>query len=152
MPPVPTWSQRPMPILQPEKSFSSLGKLLDPLTQDACAFFEDHALFSEYRGVVDDTSEGDKIGAALGGKKAVILQNHGLLTVGTTIEEAAWWFVTMKRSCDAQLRADAAGQPHRIPDDIARSTHAQIGNSQDGWLSFQPLWARIVREEPDLLE
>src|ERR1700753_2688805 len=34
------------------KSWSSLGRLLDPITQDACAFFEDHSLFDDYTGVV----------------------------------------------------------------------------------------------------
>ncbi len=32
------------------KAFSSLGKLLTPTTQDACAFYEDHALFDDYTG------------------------------------------------------------------------------------------------------
>lgn len=43
------------------KSWSSLGRLLDPLTQDACAFYQDHALFDDYKGVVLDTSEGKRI-------------------------------------------------------------------------------------------
>lgn len=134
------------------KSWSSLGRLLDPLTQDACAFFEDHALFSDYTGVVDTTDEGARIAKAVGKHKAVILQNHGLLTVGASVDEAAWWFITMDRSCDAQLRAEAAGTPVSIPEGVARHTRDQIGNPGVGWLSFQPLWDRITREEPDLLE
>jgi ribulose-5-phosphate 4-epimerase/fuculose-1-phosphate aldolase len=134
------------------KAWSSLGRPLDPLTQDACAFFRDQALFADYSGVVNDPDEGKKIARALGPHKAVILQNHGLLTVGASIDEAAWWFITMERSCEAQLRAEAAGQPIAIPDETARLTHEQIGNSMVGWLSFQPLWDRIVREQPDLLE
>jgi ribulose-5-phosphate 4-epimerase/fuculose-1-phosphate aldolase len=134
------------------KTWSSLGRLLDPITQDACAFHEDHALFADYDGVVNDTDEGAKIGEALGGKKAVILQNHGLLTVGRSVDEAAWWFITMERSCETQLRAEAAGGPKLIPDAVARKTRAQIGSSPVGWLSFQPLWERITREQPDLVE
>src|SRR5271167_2804972 len=64
------------------KAWSSLGRLLDPITQDACAFYEDHALFDDYTGVVYETSEGDRIAQTLGNRKAVILRNHGLLTVG----------------------------------------------------------------------
>ena len=41
----------------------------------------------------------------------MILRNHGLLTVGHSVEEAAWWFITMERSCQAQLLAEAAGTP-----------------------------------------
>ncbi|MGA7952963.1 MAG: class II aldolase/adducin family protein [Gloeobacterales cyanobacterium] len=93
------------------KAWSTLGRLLDPLTQDACAFYEDQALFNDYTGVVLDTQEGKRIAATLGASKAVILRNHGLLTVGHSVDEAAWWFVTMDRSCQAQLMAEAAGKP-----------------------------------------
>ena len=64
------------------KAFSSLGRLLDPLTQDVCAFYGDHAVFDDYTGVVLDTEEGKRIAHALGDNKAAILRNHGLLTVG----------------------------------------------------------------------
>src|SRR5256884_3264539 len=63
------------------KAWSSLGRRLDPLTQDACAFYEDHVVFDDYSGVVEETAEGDRIAHALGAKKAAILRNHGLLTV-----------------------------------------------------------------------
>ena len=72
------------------KSWSTLGRLLDPITQDACAFYNDHALYDEFNGVVLDNQDGQQIGRCLGDKKAIILQNHGLLTVGETVEAAAW--------------------------------------------------------------
>jgi ribulose-5-phosphate 4-epimerase/fuculose-1-phosphate aldolase len=134
------------------KAFSSLGKLLDPLTQDACAFYEDHALFADFTGVVNDTSEGDRIAAALGPNKAAILRNHGLLTVGQTVEEAVWWFITMDRSCNAQLLADSAGTPIKIDHDNAILTRGQIGTSLVGWFQYQPLWNWITSQEPDLLD
>src|SRR6266481_3279062 len=55
------------------KSWSTLGRLLDPLTQDACAFYDDHSLFADYTGVVLDPEEGKRIAHALGDNKAVIL-------------------------------------------------------------------------------
>jgi ribulose-5-phosphate 4-epimerase/fuculose-1-phosphate aldolase len=134
------------------KAFSTLGKLLDPITQDACAFFEDHAVFADYTGVVLDTAEGDRIAEALGGRKAVILRNHGLLTVGQSVDAAAFWFITMDRSCHAQLLADAAGETIKIPAEMARRTSMQVGSPIAGHLGFQPLYDRIVAEQPDLLE
>src|SRR5262249_58650169 len=110
------------------KSWSTLRRRLDPLTQDACAFFEDHAIFDDYTGVVLDPEEGKRIAHALGDKKAVILSNHGLLTVGHSVDEAAWWFITMERSCQAQLLAEAAGAPVLIDDDNARLTASQVGS------------------------
>lgn len=134
------------------KAWASLGRLLDPITQDACAFYEDHGLFADYTGVVYETSEGERIAQALGRYKAAILRNHGLLTVGETVEEAAWWFITMDRSCQAQLMAEAAGEPVKIDPANAAATREQVGTHFAGWFQFQPLFARVVREEPELLE
>jgi ribulose-5-phosphate 4-epimerase/fuculose-1-phosphate aldolase len=134
------------------KTWSCLGRLLDPLTQDSCAFYEDHGLFADFTGVVYETSEGERIAQALGGHKAVILRNHGLLTVGHTVDEAAWWFITLERTCQSQLLAEAAGTPVKIEPAHARATRELIGSHHAGWFQFQPLWARIIRAQPDLLE
>lgn len=134
------------------KAWSALGRLLDPLTQDACAFYGDHAVFDDYTGVVFDPEEGKRIAHALGDRKAVILRNHGLLTVGHSVDEAVWWFVTMERSCQAQLLAEAAGRPVPIDAEHAALTATQVGSHVVGYMAFQPLYARIVREQPDLLD
>jgi ribulose-5-phosphate 4-epimerase/fuculose-1-phosphate aldolase len=134
------------------KAFSALGRRLDPITQDACAFYDDHGLFDDYTGVVLDVGEGRRIAEALGPHKAVILRNHGLLTVGSTVDAAVWWFVAMDRSCHAQLLADAAGQPVLIDPEQAALTCSQVGSEVAGWFSFQPLFDRIVALEPDLLD
>jgi ribulose-5-phosphate 4-epimerase/fuculose-1-phosphate aldolase len=134
------------------KAFSALGRLLDPITQDACAFFEDHSLFDDYTGVVLDVEEGKRIAAALGDNKAVILRNHGLLTVGHSVDAAVWSFITMERSCQAQLLAQAAGTPVLIDADMARKTFGQVGTPLSCYISFQPLWDMITREQPDLFD
>jgi ribulose-5-phosphate 4-epimerase/fuculose-1-phosphate aldolase len=134
------------------KSWSALGRLLDPITQDACAFYEDHALFDDYTGVVLDIEEGKRIAHALGDAKAVILRNHGLLTVGHSVDEAVWWFITMERSCQAQLLASSAGTPVLIDPEMARLTASQVGSNAAGYFSFQPLFDRILLEQPDLLD
>ena len=134
------------------KAWASLGRLLDPITQDACAFFEDHVVFEDFTGVVYETSEGERIAKALGDHKAAILQNHGLLTVGQTVDEAAWWFITMDRSCHAQLLAQAAGQPALITRERALATRDLVGTHQAGWFQFQPLWEMITLEQQDLLD
>jgi ribulose-5-phosphate 4-epimerase/fuculose-1-phosphate aldolase len=134
------------------RALSALGELLEPITQDVCAFYEDHALFDDYTGVVLDLDEGKRLAHALGDRKAIILRNHGLLTVGHSVDEAAWWFITMERSCQAQLLAEAAGSPVSIDPDMAKLTASQVGSHVAGYLSFQPLYDRIVREQPDLLD
>jgi ribulose-5-phosphate 4-epimerase/fuculose-1-phosphate aldolase len=134
------------------KAFSTLGRLLDPLTQDACAFYEDHAVFDPFTGVVLDENEGVRLAETLGSRKALILQNHGLLTVGPTVEAAAWWFIAMDNAAHTQLLADAAGKTRPVAHDIARHTASQTGTHKGGAFSFQPLWEMIVAAEPDLLD
>jgi ribulose-5-phosphate 4-epimerase/fuculose-1-phosphate aldolase len=134
------------------RAWSALGRPLDPITQDVCAFHGDHAVFDDYTGVVLDVEEGKRIAHALGECKAAILRNHGLLTVGHSVDEAVWWFVTMERSCQVQLLAEAAGTPVLIDAEMAALTQSQVGSHIAGWFSFQPLYDRITREQPDLFE
>jgi ribulose-5-phosphate 4-epimerase/fuculose-1-phosphate aldolase len=134
------------------KAFASLGIPLDPITQDACAFFEDHGLYDDFRGVVNQLDEGERIGKALGPYKAVILRNHGLLTVGRSVAEAVWWFITMERSCQAQLLAMAAGKPVHIDRETALQVREETGTSDAGWFQARPLWDQIVASDPDLFD
>lgn len=133
------------------KTWSAFGELLDPITQDACSFYERHSVFREYNGVVLDGSEGAALAATLGDHRAVILQNHGLLTVGSSLESAAWWFITMERSCQAQLLARAAGTPHLIPHHVAKEVSA-LNDDQAGDFHFRALFSRIIHEQPDLAD
>ena len=134
------------------RAWSTLGRTLDPITQDVCAFHNDHALFDDYTGVVLDVEEGKRIAHALGDNKAAILRNHGLLTVGGSVDEAAWWFISMERSCEVQLLAEAAGTPVMIDDEGAAQAYGQVGSNLAGWFSFQPLYDKIVHDQPDLLD
>ncbi len=45
----------------------------------------------------------------------------------STVDEAAWWFITMERTCQAQLLAEAAGTPVLIDPEQAELTAAQVG-------------------------
>lgn len=130
------------------KTLSSLPMGIEPLTQDACAFYDDFGVFADFSGVVLDPEEGRRIGAALGDKKAVILRNHGMLTVGQTVESAAWWFLTLERTAQSQLMAYAAGTPTQIPHDAAVATYATVGGEFAGWFQFQPVWQRISKDNP----
>jgi ribulose-5-phosphate 4-epimerase/fuculose-1-phosphate aldolase len=134
------------------RAFATLGRLLAPITQDACAFHGDHEVFDDFTGVVLDPAEGKRIAATLGPHKAVILRNHGLLTVGGSVEEAAWWFVAMDSCCRVQLLADAAGTPRLVDEQAARLTAGTMGTPGMARLNFRPLYERIVAQQPDLLE
>ncbi|MFC0846644.1 MULTISPECIES: class II aldolase/adducin family protein [Streptomyces] len=133
------------------RALAALGDLIEPYTQEACAFFEDHALFDAYTGVIVDAEEGRRIAAALGPYKAVVLRNHGLLTVGDSVDAAAWWFLSMERCAEVQLAARAAGKPVPIERRDAVATRDQLGSDLVAWINYQPLWHQISGSEPELL-
>jgi ribulose-5-phosphate 4-epimerase/fuculose-1-phosphate aldolase len=137
------------------KAYSVFGKKLDPITQDSCAFYNDHAVYDDYGGVVFELDEGQRIANALGKNKAVILQNHGLLTVGKTLEECVWWFISMERCCHVQLLAEAAAKDkaalNMISPASAEQAYAIVGTPFAGWFQFNMLYQRIKKEQPDFL-
>jgi ribulose-5-phosphate 4-epimerase/fuculose-1-phosphate aldolase len=134
------------------RAFASLDKLLDPIVQESCAFHDDHVLFDEYQGLVLEQGEGERIAARLGGRRAAILRHHGLLTVGGSVAEAAWWFLTMDRACQMQLLADAAGSPRRMTEQEASLAHRQFSNATMARHNFRILADLIVEESPDVLD
>lgn len=85
------------------RAFATLGKSLDIITQDSCAFYKDIALYDKFGGIVHGREEGITIAKALGQKKAAILSNHGLLTVGETVESCVFWFMSLEKCCQVQL-------------------------------------------------
>ena len=134
------------------RTFSSLGKLLDPITQDAALFFQEQAIYDSYGGVAFDIEEGLAIAEALGEKRTAILQNHGLLTTGTSVDIAIWLFIAMDKCCQSQLLADSAGSPIIISDEIALQAKAQAGTDMILWASFQPLYDLSYAMEPNFLK
>ncbi|MFF4868010.1 MULTISPECIES: class II aldolase/adducin family protein [unclassified Streptomyces] len=133
------------------RALAALGELLDPLTQEACAFYQDHVLYDAYTGVTVNPEEGRRIAVALGTSKAIVLRNHGPLTVGASVDAAAWWFIALERCARIQLTARAAGKPVLIDHHDAVATREQLGNDLVAWINYQPLWRRISRAEPELL-
>jgi ribulose-5-phosphate 4-epimerase/fuculose-1-phosphate aldolase len=108
-------------------------------------------VYKQFNGVVLAEEEGRNIAAALGNKKAALLQNHGLLTVGKSIEETIFWFVSLEKCCHAQLLADAAatgrgGQTVKIDDADAAFTYKTVGTPLAGWFSAKPLFDVIHKE------
>lgn len=133
------------------RTWCSLGRKIDTLTQDSCAFHNDHVVYESFNGVVLAEKEGKNIAACLGDKKAALLQNHGLLTVGQTIEAAVFWFVSLEKCCHSQLMAEAAAasrgeKPIVIGEEDAMVTYRTVGSSRAGWFSAKPLFDVIHKE------
>ncbi|RVX73939.1 hypothetical protein B0A52_02829 [Exophiala mesophila] len=136
------------------RSFCALGKPIDTITQDSCAFYNDLAVYDSFKGVVLAKAEGENIAKALGEKKAALLQNHGLLTVGETIEAAIFWFVSLEKCCWAQLMADAAARGMssstvKIDEEDAAFTYKSVGTPRAGWFSALPMFDVMARQSGD---
>lgn len=54
------------------RAFSALGRELDMISQDTCAFYQDHVVYRQFRGVVLDDEEGQAIAECLGQKKVLV--------------------------------------------------------------------------------
>lgn len=131
------------------KAWSAFGRPLDMITQDALRFYKSHSVYDNFGGIVLDREEGRRIAKCLGKGKAAILQNHGLLTVGNSVDEAAFWFMSLDKTCHAQLLVDAAsaGSGHKkiiIADEEAQFTCDQTGTPEKGWLAFQGYYDEIL--------
>ena len=114
------------------RAWAAIGRPLDPITLEACAFYEDHVFFDDTQVVITEADEGARIASSLGPHKAAILRNHGLLTVGGTVEAAVWWFISMERCCQAQFlvefdRQTSAGRCRPGESDQGRERHAGRG-------------------------
>ena len=136
-------------------AFASLGRPLDPISQDAACFYEDHVVITEEAGqVAVETDAGHNVAAAFAGVRAAIHQNHGLLTASRhSIDAAAFWFIALERCCQQQLLVDASGhKPMMVPPDKARYSREHVGSEYIGWLHFQPVFAELAASQPDMFE
>lgn len=134
------------------KTFSALGKPLKMITQDSTMFYDDVAMCSVGSGaVVVDTEVSSEMARALGQKKALIHQNHGLITTGGSVDAAIWWFIALERCCQSQLVAEAAGTPIEIPKDLCEQGYEAQGHDLAGWFQFQPLWDELMATQPEFL-
>ncbi|MFW2335351.1 class II aldolase/adducin family protein [Ilumatobacter sp.] len=135
------------------RTFSTLGKPLRMISQDATMFYEDVALCNVGSGaVVLDPAVGKAMGEALGDKKALIHQNHGLITTGGSVDAAVWWFIALERLCQSQLLAESAGEPIEIPTELCEDGFKAQGSDIAGWFQFQPFWDELVAREPEFLD
>jgi ribulose-5-phosphate 4-epimerase/fuculose-1-phosphate aldolase len=136
-------------------AFAALGRPIEPITQDACAFFEDHIVITREAGqVAVEVKAGTEVAEAFKGVKAAIHQNHGLLTASRhSIDAAAFWFIALERCCRQQLMIAATGQtPHLVTPERARYSHEHVGSEYIGWLHFQTIWNQLAATQPDMFD
>ncbi|OAL04735.1 arad-like aldolase/epimerase [Phaeosphaeriaceae sp. SRC1lsM3a] len=126
------------------KAWSTFARKLEMINQDVTYFYGDaQAVYHEFGGIVFSEEEGQRLAAALGPKgKGLILRNHGLLTVGETVDEAAYLYTLMERSCEIQLMVEAAaanGLPKvYVDEEAAAYTFKMASDPESLYWEFQP--------------
>lgn len=136
-------------------AFAALGRPLEPITQDAAAFFEDHVVIRDEAGAAAvEESAGLSVASHFKNVKAAIHQNHGLLTASRhSIDAAAFWFIALERCCQQQLLVEATGiKPVMVPERSARYSHDHVGSEYIGWLHFQPIVEQLQQDSPDMFD
>ncbi|GAA1680593.1 MULTISPECIES: class II aldolase/adducin family protein [Streptomyces violaceusniger group] len=127
------------------KTWSSLGRLLDPITQDACVLYRRHGLYDRFTGLVNARQEGKEVIEAMGDGTAVIMQNHGFLTGGRSLGEAIWLFIVMERAAASQLMAEAVGTPRLIPHETALETGRALAKLEFADRQYRNLYETTCR-------
>jgi ribulose-5-phosphate 4-epimerase/fuculose-1-phosphate aldolase len=126
---------------------------------DSCMFYNDLSVYGSFGGVVFSHEEGQRVAKALGPThKNLILQNHGLLTAGGTVAEAAAFFIALERACQTQLLVEAALLPGTVggnegklckmtvSDEVAAYTKAGTGTPEVMYMQFDPEYRLILKE------
>ncbi len=106
-----------------------------------------------YEGLALGADEQQRLVRRLGALDGLILDNHGVLTVGRTVAEAFLLMHILERAAQAQLRAMAAAGDRlmRVSEALAARTHAQWvgdGSAWDGDVEWPALLRRAERLSP----
>jgi len=100
----------------------------------------------DYEGVALDLDERERIIADLGDKSALLLRNHGLLTVGRSVAEAFQLMYYLNLACEVQIAAQSTGAELVMPSPAAREKVARQNdrtNLDEGELQLE--WAAHLR-------
>jgi ribulose-5-phosphate 4-epimerase/fuculose-1-phosphate aldolase len=122
---------------------SCLEEGLLPLNQTALMFYG-RVAYHEFEGIALDWDEQSRLVADLGDRNAMILRNHGLLTVGRSVGEAFSLMYNLEQSCRIQLDVLASGQKIHYPvDDVKARTAEQFSADADDAASLE--WEALRR-------
>ena len=133
-------------------ALSMLGEELAVAHMDATMFHDDCAFLKEWPGNPVSELEGELISGALQHRRAILLANHGLATVGATIEEATFFALAFERAAMMQIRARAIGPLTPIDPALAAEAHEYMAHPSMTAVHFRRLARRVLRHTPDCLD
>jgi ribulose-5-phosphate 4-epimerase/fuculose-1-phosphate aldolase len=124
-----------------------------PHTQTGMIAAHDLA-YHDYEGIATDMEERERLVADLGGKRAMILRNHGTLTVGESVADAFLRMYFLERACQAQVHMLSAGRenlntpPQGTPEKVKDQTNPQTTRMGAEMLAWPALLRKLDRIDP----
>jgi ribulose-5-phosphate 4-epimerase/fuculose-1-phosphate aldolase len=127
-------------------AISAHSRGLRMLSQNSLRFYK-RLGYHDYQGIVEDSAEREQIVAALGTQNiALILRNHGLVTVGQSARDAFERLRDLIIACDMQLTLEATGDSGvEIPEEIcARAAQQYVRHDSGRGAADWPAWVRLI--------
>lgn len=131
------------------RTLAARGEALRPYVQEATAFYQDQSVYSEYHGLALEEEEGIRMAESLGGNRAVVMKHHGVITVGETVDEAAYWFISFDRCAQIQNQIESVGAIEPMPHEEAMIGHQQFGKPSMAYAGFQVYWDSLGSDKDD---
>ncbi|KQP12232.1 aldolase [Pseudorhodoferax sp. Leaf267] len=118
---------------------SSLAGGLAPCNQWALQFHQ-RVAYHDYEGIALNRAERERLVADLGPEhRAMILRNHGLVTLGRSVAEAFILMHNLERACRVQVAVQSTGQPtYPVPEEVCELTAQQYASGDTNRLASQP--------------
>lgn len=123
------------------------GGLL-PISQHALKFYGKVA-YHDFEGIALDLDEQRRLVRDVGDKNALILRNHGLITIGHDVATAFKEMFFLERACQIQVNATAGGLKLNVPPtEVCEHTAMQFSGDDSfiqgrDWLALLRLLDRV---------
>ncbi len=129
------------------QAVSAMADGLLPHTQTAMIAQHDVA-YHEYEGIATDLEERERLVEDMGDKHAMILRNHGTLTIGRTVGECFLRLYFLERACDAQVKMLSAGRDglHNPPQGTPEKVKSQTPTAGVGLIANGLAWPALLRK------
>ena len=124
---------------------------IKPIDQVTARFHKRMAYDLSFGGIATEGEEGERIAKTVGNHRHVMMQNHGVTTLGATVAEAWDALYHLERAAKTLVLAYSTGQPLKVmPDDLAEATAAEWETYKDAeFAHFSEMKRVLDKEEPD---
>lgn len=131
---------------QNARILGALGQVLLPMDQESAAFYEANGILDDYTGPAINHEHGKAVAEAMQDHIALILKHHGLITVGNSIEEAAFRHISFDSCAALQLRAFSIGSPDIMSKPQAVLAKQGFNESDFNRFSFYTIARELFRD------